>query len=54
MDLRQIEFFVVVAQELNFTRAAVLAHVSQSGLPSSVRSLERELGTRRSTGRRGR
>ncbi|MFG2276150.1 LysR family transcriptional regulator [Streptomyces chartreusis] len=43
MDIRQIEFFVAVAEELNFTRAAELTHVTQSGLSSSIRSLEREL-----------
>lgn len=43
MDIRQIEFFVVLAEELNFTRAAERSHVSQPGLSSSIRSLEREL-----------
>ncbi|MEU3985823.1 LysR family transcriptional regulator [Streptomyces sp. NPDC026672] len=43
MDMRQIEFFVAVAEELNFTRAAEMSHVSQSGLSASIRSLEREL-----------
>jgi DNA-binding transcriptional LysR family regulator len=43
MDIRQIEFFVAVAEELNFTRAAELMYVTQSGLSSSIRGLEREL-----------
>jgi len=43
MDIRQIEFFVALAEQLNFTRAAEQTHVSQSGLSSSIRSLEREL-----------
>ncbi|MDN3357263.1 LysR family transcriptional regulator [Actinomadura sp. DC4] len=45
MDIRQIEFFVAVAEELNFTRAAELMYVTQSGLSSSIRGLERELNT---------
>ncbi|MCO6005348.1 LysR family transcriptional regulator [Actinoallomurus purpureus] len=45
MDIRQIEFFVAVAEELNFTRAAELTYVTQSGLSSSIRGLERELNT---------
>jgi DNA-binding transcriptional LysR family regulator len=44
MDLRQLEYFVAVAEEANFTRAAERAHVSQSGVSAQVRQLERELG----------
>lgn len=43
MDMRQIEFFLAVAEQQNFTRAAESSHVSQPGLSSSIRSLEREL-----------
>ncbi|QUQ66197.1 LysR family transcriptional regulator [Kutzneria sp. CA-103260] len=53
MDIRQIEFFVVVAEELNFTRAAELTPVTQSGLSLSIRSLERELGAALETVRLG-
>lgn len=45
MDIRQIEFFVTVAEELNFTKAAELTYVTQSGLSSAIRGLERELRT---------
>jgi DNA-binding transcriptional LysR family regulator len=44
MELRQLEHFVAVFEERNFTRAARRVHIVQSGLSASVRALERELG----------
>jgi DNA-binding transcriptional LysR family regulator len=43
MELRQLEAFVAVAEERNFTRAASRLHVAQSGLSATIRTLERDL-----------
>lgn len=44
MDIRQTEFFLALVSERNFTRAAEITHVTQSGLSAAIRNLERELG----------
>jgi DNA-binding transcriptional LysR family regulator len=44
MELRQLEYFVTVASERNFTRAAAKLHVAQPGVSAQIRQLERELG----------
>jgi DNA-binding transcriptional LysR family regulator len=44
MELRQLEYFVAVAEDANFTRAAERVHVSQSGVSAQIRQLERDLG----------
>src|ERR1700716_1395811 len=44
MELRQLEYFVAVVEEANFTRAAAKVHVAQPGVSAQIRRLERELG----------
>ncbi|WP_327003985.1 LysR family transcriptional regulator [Dactylosporangium sp. NBC_01737] len=44
MELRHLVYFVTVAEERNFSRAAERLRVVQSGVSAAIRSLERELG----------
>jgi DNA-binding transcriptional LysR family regulator len=43
VELRHLEYFVAVAAEWNFSRAAARIHVVQSALSGSVSRLEKEL-----------
>jgi DNA-binding transcriptional LysR family regulator len=45
MDTRQLEYFVAVAEELNFTRAAARVFAVQSTVSAGIRALEKDLGT---------
>src|SRR5271156_4847634 len=44
MEMRQLEYFVAVADELSFSRGAARVHVVQSAVSTAIAKLERELG----------
>jgi DNA-binding transcriptional LysR family regulator len=46
MEMQQVRYFLALARELNFTRAAEACNVTQPALTRAIQALEAELGGR--------
>ena len=44
MNLKQMEYFVAAAEQLNFTRAAKKCFISQTAMTLQIQSLEEKIG----------
>jgi DNA-binding transcriptional LysR family regulator len=46
MEMRQLQLFITLTEEMQFTKAAKRMNITQSGLSTSIKDLEEEIGVR--------
>ncbi|WP_286924176.1 MULTISPECIES: LysR family transcriptional regulator [Lysinibacillus] len=45
MDLKQLQYFIAVTEQMNFSKAAEKLHISQPSLSNAIKKLEQEIGS---------
>ena len=45
LDLKQLQYFIAVTEQMNFSKAAEKLHISQPSLSNAIKKLEHEIGS---------